>query len=75
MKQQKHFFLSHLRLWKKVLQMIKVQINVVRVKEYLSSYEFPRTSIPISLSVKYFIFILVDKTVNQLCYMTVKYLK
>ena len=55
--------------------MIKVQINVVRVKEYLSSYEFPRTSIPISLSVKYFIFILVDKTVNQLCYMTVKYLK
>ena len=58
-----------------MLQMIKVQINAVRVKEYLSSYEFPRTNIPISLSVRYFLFIFVDKTFNQLCYMAVKYLK
>ena len=33
------------------------------------------TDIPISLSAEYFLFILGDKTSNQLCYMTIKYLK
>lgn len=60
----------------KILQMIKVQTNVERIKEYLSSHEFPRTNtIPMPLPAKHFLFILVDKTSNQLCYMTVMYLK